>query len=168
MTAESLDIAIIVLILLSTIVGLVMGFTKEFLTLGALLLAGTLTVSYTPDLASKFPPDMNNWLKWGLAGGGIFIISLIIGLIISNLLSKGIERLGLGIFDHVLGTIFGLALGVVVVTSIVLIIPSILDDPKFKESHLLPYFQDSAEWVKSVTPDDLPERVDQFAQKLAS
>ena len=162
MTADILDISIIVLILLSTIVGLVMGFIKEFLTLGTLLLAFGLAIVYAPVLTPELPfAKDNELLRWGASFGIIFICSMIIGLIISGLLSKAVEQLCLGGFDHVLGALFGLLLGITVITSIVLVLlPSSLPEkPAWKNSRLMPYFQDSAIWVRDSIPDNLAEYI---------
>lgn len=168
MTADILDIGIIVLILLSTIVGLVMGFIKEFLTLGALLLAFALAVIYADALTPEIPFARDSELmRWGISFAVIFIGSLIVGLIVSGLLSSVVTRLGLGGFDHVLGTIFGFALGVMVITSIVLVLmPSSLSkQAAWQDSRLMPYFEESAVWVKDAIPDDWNNYVNHYVNK---
>ena len=171
MTADILDISIIVLILLSTVVGLVMGFIKEFLTLGALLLAFGLAVVYAPMLTPEIPFARDNeLLRWGASFGVIFIGSLMVGLLISGLLSKAVERLGLGGFDHVLGAIFGFILGTMVITSIVLVVlPSSLpQQAAWKNSRLMPFFQNTATWVKDSIPDNLTENINQYIHKFTT
>lgn len=168
MTADVLDIGIVVLILLSTIVGLVMGFIKEFLTLAALLAAFALAVVYAEALTPEIPFARDSELmRWGIAFAIIFISSLIIGLIVSGLLSAAVDRLGMGGFDHVLGTIFGFVLGVMVVTSVVLVLsPSSLSaQAAWQDSRLMPYFEESAAWVKNAIPDDWNNYVNQYVNK---
>ena len=160
-----LDIGILILILLSTIVGAVMGFIKEFLTLGALLLAFALAVVYAEALAPEIPFARDSELmRWGIAFAVIFIGSLIIGLIISGLLSAAVNRLGLGGFDHVLGALFGFALGIMIITSAVLVLmPSALSkQASWQDSRLIPYFEQSATWVKDSIPSNWDEYVNHY------
>ena len=171
MTADVLDIGIIVLILLSTIVGLVMGFIKEFLTLGALLLAFGLAVVYAEALAPEIPFARDSELmRWGISFAVIFIGSLIVGLIISGLLSAAVDRLGLGGFDHVLGAVFGFALGVMIVTSAVLVLmPSSLSkQASWQDSRLMPYFEQSATLVKDSIPDDWGSYVNHYVNNRSN
>ena len=168
MTADILDIGIVVLILLSTIVGLVMGFIKEFLTLGALLLAFGLAVFYAPILTPEMPFARDNeLLRWGASFGIIFIGSLIVGLIISGLLSSAVNRIGLGGFDHSLGAIFGFLLGTMVITSIVLVLmsSSLSKQDAWQNSRLMPYFEESATWVKNAIPNNWNDYVNQYVNK---
>ncbi|HHC75310.1 MAG TPA: CvpA family protein, partial [Thiothrix sp.] len=55
MTADILDISIIVLIVLSTIVGLVTGFIKESLTLVTLITATAVAALNAKPLAADLP-----------------------------------------------------------------------------------------------------------------
>lgn len=168
MTADILDIGIVVLILLSTIVGLVMGFIKEFLTLAALLVAFALAAVYAEALTPEIPFARDSELmRWGIAFAVIFIGSLIIGLIVSGLLSSAVSRLGMGGFDHILGTLFGFVLGIMVITSIVLVVmPSSLSkQAAWQDSRLMPYFEESAAWVKGAIPENWNTYVDEYVSK---
>jgi len=168
MTADILDISIISLILLSTIVGLVMGFFKEFLTLGALLISFALAVIYAEVLSPELPFAQDSELiRWGIAFATIFFGALLVGLTISSLISTVIENIGLGGVDRVLGAVFGFALGVLVITSIVLVLqPSSFSKQVFwQDSRLMPYFEDSAIWVKDSIPDNWNDYVNQYMNK---
>lgn len=165
MTADIIDIIIVVLILLSTIVGLVMGFVKEFLILSALIVAFTLGVIYREALAPELPFTLGKpMIQEATAFAIIFLSSLLIGLIISSLLSNAIERIGLGTFDHVLGAVFGLALGGMVITSVVLMFQtgSFAKQAEWQDSQLIPYFEKSAAWTKEAIPDDWNQQVNDF------
>lgn len=171
MTADILDISIISLILLSTIVGLVMGFFKEFLTLGALLVSFALAVIYAEVLAPELPFAQNSELmRWGIAFAAIFFGALLVGLTISGLISTVIENLGLGSVDRALGAVFGSALGILVITAIVLVLqPSSFSKQAFwQDSRLMPYFEDSAIWVKNSIPDNWNDYVNQYMNKPTS
>jgi len=168
MTADILDISIIALILLSTIVGLVMGFFKEFFTLGALLVAFALAVIYAEVLAPELPFARDSELmRWGIAFAAIFFGALLVGLTISGLISTVIEKVGLGRVDQALGAMFGFALGVMVITSIVLVLlpSSFSKQPVWQDSRLMPYFEDSATWVKNAIPDNWNDYVNQYMNK---
>ena len=88
-------------------------------------------------------------------------------MIISGLLSSAVNRLGLGGFDHSLGAIFGFILGTMVITSIVLVLqPSSLSKQiAWQESRLMPYFEESATWVKNAIPNNWNEYVNHYVHK---
>lgn len=168
MTADVLDISIIALILLSTIVGLVMGFFKEFFTLGALLVSFALAVIYAAVLAPELPFARDSELmRWGIAFAAIFFGALLIGLTLSGLISSAIEKIGLGGIDRALGAVFGFALGIMVITSIVLVLlpSSFSKQIAWQESRLMPHFEASATWVKDSIPENWNEYVNQMMNK---
>ncbi len=171
MTADILDISMISLLLLSMIVGLVMGFFKEFFTLAALLIAFALAVVYAEVLAPELPFARDSELmRRGIAFAVLFFSALLVGLSISSLISTGIDKIGLGGIDHVLGGIFGLALGITVITSIVLVLmpSSFSKHVAWQDSRLMPYFEESANWVKVNIPSDWNDYVNQYINKSSS
>ncbi|MGV6809628.1 MAG: CvpA family protein [bacterium] len=171
MTADILDISIIVLILLSTIVGLVTGFIKESLTLATLITATAVAALNAKALAADLPLAIDSQVgKLAIAFGAIFLVILIVGLVVSYLLSSGIRAIGLGGFDHFLGAVFGFSLGALLVTLAVMVLMSgkIAKNDWWVESRLIPYFEQSAVWVNANIPESLSQYIDQYIQKSSS
>jgi membrane protein required for colicin V production len=171
MTADILDISIIVLILLSTIVGLVTGFIKESLTLATLITATAVAALNAKPLAADLPIAIDSQVgKLAIAFGVIFLVILIVGLVVSYLLSSGIRAIGLGGFDHALGAVFGFFLGAMLVTLAVMVLMSgkIAKNNWWVESRLIPYFEQSAVWVNANIPPSLSQYIDQYVQKSSS
>lgn len=171
MTADILDISIIVLIVLSTIVGLVTGFIKESLTLVTLITATAVAALNAKPLAADLPLAIDSQVgKLAIAFGAIFLVILIVGLVVSYLLSSGIHAIGLGGFDHFLGAVFGFSLGALLVTLAVMVLMSgkIAKNDWWVESRLIPYFEQSAVWVNANIPESLSQYIDQYVQKSSS
>lgn len=168
MTADILDISIVILIVLSTIVGLVTGFVKEFLTLATLISATVIAALNAKQLAPELPIAIDSQLgKLAIAFALIFVVILIIGLVISYLLSSGVKSIGLGGFDQALGALFGFFLGAMLVTLGVLVLMSgkIAKNAWWQDSRLIPYFENSATWVKDNIPESMDRYIDQYVQK---
>lgn len=168
MTADILDISIIVLILLSTIVGLVTGFIKEFLTLATLITATIVAALNAKALAPELPIAIDSQMgKLALAFAAIFVVILIVGLVVSYLLSSGIKAIGLGGFDHALGAVFGFFLGVLLVSLSVMVFMNgkVTKNAWWVDSRLIPYFEQSAAWVKDNIPSSMNDYVDQYVYK---
>jgi len=168
MTADILDISIIVLILLSTIVGLVTGFIKEFLTLATLITATIIAALNAKALAPELPIAIDSQMgKLALAFAAIFVVILIVGLVVSYLLSSGIRAIGLGGFDHALGAVFGFFLGVMLVSLSVMVFMNgkVTKNAWWVDSRLIPYFEQSAAWVKDNIPAGMNNYVDQYVYK---
>jgi len=88
----------------------------------------------------------------------LFIVTMILGGLISYLISQVVKQTGLGGTDRTLGILFGFARGVLVVALLLLVatLSHAPDRQSWKESQLIPYFQPLVKWLH----DFLPEKLD--------
>nr|WP_308873948.1 CvpA family protein [Thiothrix subterranea] len=97
MTADILDISIIVLIVLSAVIGLIRGFVREAFSLITWLAALGFAFLYYEQLAVHVPFDGQGKLgQVVIAFIVIFLGVLIVGSIINHLLSAAVSSVGLG------------------------------------------------------------------------
>lgn len=156
-SADILDVGIIILIVLSAIIGLIRGFVKEALSLATWVAAFAFALIYVKPLAAELPFALQSEVaRMGIAFAIIFFSVLVVGAIINHLLSSAVSSIGLGGVDHVLGGVFGVLRGGLIITLLVILmgLTALPAQDWWKESRLIPWFEDSAEWLRSVIPPD--------------
>jgi len=95
--------------------------------------------------------------RLGISFAIIMVTILIVGGIFNFLLSRLVEHTGLSGTDRLLGIFFGIGRGVIITAIIVLLagLTSLPQDPWWKESLLIAYFQEISIWLKSLMPENL-------------
>ncbi len=146
------DIAILLVLAISASVGLFRGFIKEVFSLatwGAALLLSFLFRSQVGQLL-PLDPELGS-IVLDLAGGAcIFILVLVCGGLVSHLLSKLAEATGLSGTDRTLGSVFGLARGLVIVLAILIFLPAMAPVEEvnwWASSFLIPEFLAFESWA---------------------
>jgi membrane protein required for colicin V production len=87
---------------------------------------------------------------------------LIAGALIGFLMRKLVATSGLSGSDRMLGMVFGLLRGLAIVTIAVLILKftPLPQDPWWKESRLLPTFENAARWLTTKLPPEVTHYLD--------
>ena len=149
------DIAILVVLAISAVVGLFRGFIKEVFSLATWGCALVLSFLFRSPVGQMLPLDSElNPLVADLAGGAcIFILVLVCGGLLAHLISKLAKATGLSGTDRTLGAVFGLARGLIVVLVILIFLPAI--DPVqeaswWGESLFIPQFLEFEDWAKEL------------------
>lgn len=155
------DIAILVVILVSTLISLVRGFVKESISLATWLIAGFIALSYYLVLAQLLIPYIDSpTLSQAAAFAVLFISTLIVGAIINYMVSQLVTKTGLSGTDKMLGLIFGAARGILIVAMIVLFagLTPMPSESWWQESMMVEYFMKVALWIKDLLPADIADR----------
>lgn len=158
MTAGLLDGGIIVLILISTIIGLVRGVIREVFSVVSWLAAIAFTALYFQQVANLLPFEgLSNVARIGVAAAIIFFCVLVVGAIISYTFKVGFAAIGLGMVDHFLGGVLGLVRGLAIVVLLVVLadVAAVTDKTWWKESALVPKFQQASVEAKKLVVDKL-------------
>src|SRR6202142_1473479 len=110
------DVLIVLVVLGSTVVGLLRGFIREAVSLAFWVIAiwaawkmGPLVVPHLGGLLAD--PSVAPWVGRLV----ILVLVLLIGWVVGMLLSYFTRSLGLGVMDRVLGLLFGMVRGTVLV-----------------------------------------------------
>ena len=152
-----IDVVIISLIALSAILSLFRGFVKEALALVTWLVALWVALHFSPALAEAFLGGISTpSLRAGVAFVILFVIVLILSALINRLASQLVKRTGLTGTDRMIGMLFGVARGAVVVAVLVLLagMTTMPQDPWWQQSVTIGYFQDLAVWLReNVAPE---------------
>jgi membrane protein required for colicin V production len=151
------DIIIIGIVLVSCLFGAFRGLVKEALSLAFWIGAAVLASLFDERLGQRLEFVDNTALRPLVAFVIIFIFTVFAGGLISNTVSNLMSRAGLGGTDRVLGALFGIIRGVVIVTLIVMFTVG-LDQTRelYGQSILMPYIMVLAEFFQNMfglTPD---------------
>jgi membrane protein required for colicin V production len=138
-----IDIIILVIISISSVIGVFRGIIKEALSLAswfAAIVAGTLFSAQLADLMVNLID--NGSLRRIAAFVILFIVVIFAGTVLSNLVSKLTQAAGLKGADRTLGGLFGILRGLIIVLVIVLVGSQVdLSRNWFGSSVLVPYAQ---------------------------
>lgn len=135
------DIAILLITGISCLFGLWRGFVREVLSLLAWVAALLLARVYSDDLA----PSLGRWIEGAamqqvFAFALLFMATLLTGALINHLVAKLIDISGLKLTDRLLGGVFGIARGVVIVMVFVYFGSSFFAaDTWWQASRFIPY-----------------------------
>ena len=116
-----LDYAILAIIGLSALISLVRGFVKEVLSLIIWIAAVWIGLEFSRGLSVYLEPYITSpSLRIGAAFVALFVLTLVIGGIINYLAGQLVGRTGLTGTDRLVGVLFGVGRGLVVVAVVVL------------------------------------------------
>lgn len=165
-----IDIAILVLIFLSALVGFIRGFVREALSLTTWVVAILLAIVFSEQLATQLPFISHELARLALSFVLILVGVLMIGSLINHIVGKGIHAIGMGGLDRVLGGAFGVIRGALVVTLLVLLLGlgflGVNDYQPWQKSTLVPHFKEGAEWIKSIIPPDVEQQLKEAGKKI--
>ena len=158
------DIAIVVIILITALIGFMRGLVWMGIFLATWTAAILLAIKFKDDIAQALPIKLSSEVaQIGLAALLIFLGVLIAGAIINFLLHKLVNAIGLGVFDRILGTGLGIALGALAITllTMLLSLTELPNQETWQKSKFIPKFQEAATWLQTLIPDDLNEIVNE-------
>jgi len=153
-----IDIVIIALVILSAVLSLFRGFVKEALALASWLVAFWVAMVFHEDLAAVLSQWLGEPSVQKIAAFSILFISvLLLGALVNYLAGKLVDKTGLTGTDRMLGVVFGVARGGVIVAVLVLLagLTDLPQDSWWQESRLLGYFQDFAIWIHDLVPEGM-------------
>ena len=141
------DAAIAAIVLVSVVIGMVRGFVVEVMALVVWIAAVVLAMSFGPEVSTWFGGSIElPSVRVALGYASVFIATLVAGAIVVFLLRKLVAGTGLTGTDRLLGMLFGLARGAIVVVVLVLLLgfTPMPRDAWWQESRALPWFQSLA------------------------
>jgi len=156
---NTIDLAILVIIGLSILMGIIRGATREILGIGGWV-GAFATVFYGLPLFRPFGRAYikNSMIADAVVAGLLFILSLAVFILISRLISAGVKGSVLNSLDRSLGLVFGFVRGVLVICLAYLCMGffySSKETPDFvKTARFLPWVSQGATELKRLIPED--------------
>ncbi len=153
-----IDYTILGLILISSIIGLFRGLIREAFSLIIWVFAIWVGLTFSRQFSSFLENVISiPSARIAVAFAILFIVTLILGAIISFLLGELVKKTGLTGSDRFAGMIFGVVRGIIVVAMVVMLagLTPLPEDSWWKESVLIPPFQSLAVWLRDHIPSGL-------------
>ena len=153
------DLVILFVVGSSGIISLFRGFTKEFLSLLLWIFAFFAAVGLEDYVTPKIIEIIGNpEASKIIASVIIFLISIIVGGFLINLISRVVKWSGMSGFDKFMGVLFGVSRGLIVILAVYFLLPSNLKEAEiFTESKISPFFEDFLPVLESYIKDLLKE-----------
>lgn len=151
------DGVFIAVIILSALVSLWRGFVREALSLATWILAFWIAWAFSDRAAPWFARWIETPSLQTVAGFALlFFVVLLIGALVNHFATLAIEKTGLTGTDRMVGMIFGLLRGVVLVAILVMVglILNLSRDPWWHDSFFIPYLEPLASWLMGLFPGD--------------
>ena len=135
------DIVILAVIALSCLFGLWRGLIREVFSLvtwvAALIVARLYSNTLAPLLTGMFEGETT---RYAAAFTLLFVITIIVGSLVTHLLSKILTLAGLKFTDRLLGGVFGAARGGIIVMLFIFVLSGLFSNTvAWQESRLIPY-----------------------------
>lgn len=146
-----LDLSIFFIIVSSALIGIFRGFVKEALSIAAWIIATWSAISFGDDAAMYLSGIVSSkTIILGLAYGGVFFATLIVMTILSAIIAKLITLSGLGFANRVVGLLFGVCRGYLLIAILGLIVGmlGLKTQPWWKESNYITYFAPATAWLE--------------------
>jgi len=138
------DWAIIGILVLSALISIKRGFVREALSLATWVAAVIVAVIFSEPLSFLLidhldTPSVREMVAFAI----LFVATLLAGSLLSYLMGALIQVTGLSGTDRLLGMLFGLARGAIIIMVCLIFVPGLLpveQDAWWQESQLIPHF----------------------------
>lgn len=154
------DYAVIGIMLVSLLLGLWRGLVYAVLSLLGWPLAFVLSRMFAADIEPLLPISQEA-ARVALAYALVFIAALIVWGMLVWLFAKLIKAVGLGVLDSVLGGVFGLLRGVLVILALVWLagMSDLPEQALWREAQFSRVAEDVAMQTKVWLPDNIARRI---------
>lgn len=168
---NNLDVIFLIIIGISALVGIARGMTKELLSITGWILAAAALFYLIPLVDPITQKYVASQLLASVVSGMIILILFsIIWILTVDKISSVIRSSKLSALDRVLGFIFGMARGIIIVILIALMITTLIPEESkkgvFAESKYFDEAVKCAEPLKSLVPDSLIEKLKSKSESL--
>ena len=156
------DLVVVTIVGLSVLLSLIRGLVREVLALAAWLVAFLAANFLAGEVAAWIADAIPNEQLRLLAGFvTVFVVVLIAASTLAILASKLVKSAGLGLEDRLLGGVFGLARGMLVVMILVLLagLTSLPRQPVWRNAVLSDPLVAFVGSIKAWLPADLSQRI---------
>lgn len=156
-----LDLFILGILLVSAILSFWRGFIREVLSLAAWVVAAWVAIQFSGPLSNQLVNTITvPEIRYGASFVLLFVVTLLLAAIINKLAGQLVKKTGFSSTDRMIGVIFGLARGGVIIAIIVLLagFTKIPHEPWWAESVFLDHFEQLAGWMRQSLPPDVAQQ----------
>ena len=151
------DIALLAIFGVSVLVGLWRGFVFEIVSLLGWLVAFVIANSAGPFLAELIPFGSDAQVRLWIAYIAVFVVILLTCTLLARMLRALVSATPLSFIDHLLGGVFGVARGalILVVAATLINLSPYADSTTWKSSHGALWLGMALEGLKPILPQSL-------------
>jgi membrane protein required for colicin V production len=155
------DYAVLAILGLSLLWSLLRGFVRELVSVIGWVAAFVLAVAFTNALARELPASLGPMLSGLIAFFAIFIGVWVLSGIVGLVLAKLVQAAGLGWSDRLLGALFGLVRGLVIVMVLVMLagLTPLPREAFWRDAMLSGPLETAAVVLKQFLPEGLAQRM---------
>lgn len=174
MPVSILDLVVIGVLLVSGLLAMLRGFTREVLAIASWVVAAACAYLFYKQLTPFVVQNViaNEKFAAPAAAAAIFIGALIVAYFVTSKLSDVILDSRIGALDRTLGFIFGLARGFLLMVVAFGLFEKLVGDKQqptwVAEAKLRPALKSSADRLMSLLPEDLEQKGMEFFSKKVS
>ena len=163
---NALDYTILAVMGISALVGLLRGFVRETVSLLVWIAAFWVAMTFSVDLAKYLSGFIHQpSLRVASAFAVLFLIVLMAGVVINYLLANLLKKAGVRTSDRILGVMFGLARGVMVVVLVMVLVEltPLVESASWRESMIVGLLKPMLAHVQKLLPAELHTSVVQVS-----
>ncbi len=166
---STVDFVVVIVMILSILLAVLRGFTREVLTIVAWVGAIFAVIWGLPLIRPVVQGMFADATTADIAGGAFLgILTLVILSLISHQIGKAVKKSGLGPVDRSLGGVFGALRGAVLLCLIYILLESLLQPtlPSWlTEAKFQPWLASGAEKLKSILPPEMRDMLESKPEK---
>lgn len=162
-TFNWIDYTIIAIIALSVLISVMRGFVREVISLVIWIAAIAVSFIFYRYIAQLMVNIIHSdEVRLVISFVGLFIVTLVLGMLINYLIGQLLANTGLSGTDRVLGVIFGVARGVLVVVLLMMLVglTPFSKESTWQESVLVPHFKPLEKWLSSFLPNSMRSHIE--------
>ncbi len=157
-----LDHAVIAIIGFSVLLSVIRGLVREVLALAAWAIAFVVAWLFGGQLAGLMPAEIpGDELRWLAGFAALFFVVLLVMSLVAIAVSQLVKSAGLSVEDRLLGAVFGVLRGVVVVMILVLMAgaTSLPRQPVWRDAALRPVLERAALVIRDWLPPAVGQHI---------
>lgn len=146
------------IIAISAGLSLIRGFVREALSLVGWMTAFWIALNFSQVLADMFLGGISApSLRIVVAFTILFVVTLVLAALVNRLAATLVKTTGLTGTDRMIGMLFGVVRGAVIVAVLVLLagMTTMPQDPWWQESLMIGHFQDLAVWLQNTVAPEI-------------
>ncbi|GGA75856.1 bacteriocin production protein [Neiella marina] len=144
-----IDYSILAIVLISALVSLMRGFSREAISLLTWVIAFFIASQFYQDLSVFLTGIDDALLRDAAAIAALFICTLILGALVNTVIGNLVDKTGLSGTDRVLGLVFGGLRGVLIVCALLFFMDAFTGAAQtqwWQQSLLIPEFKIVVRW----------------------
>lgn len=157
-----LDYVVLAIIGFSVLLSVIRGLVREVLALAAWAIAFVVASLFGGQLATLMPEEIpGDELRWLAGFATVFFLVLLAMSLVAMAMSQLVKSAGLSVEDRILGALFGLARGLLVVMFLVLLagVTSLPQQPVWREAALRGVLERAALLVRDWLPPGIGQHI---------